>query len=195
MFCFRHILYISFRFGYIKHKYKWGFKKMLKNVDVGLMVNHWSAHNAIIKRLDMYINHVQNQQIATIIQKQMMIMNNHVQVLIQLIDPKQSTNNNLDISDQDSAVDAHFTASAMGKENFNSAENMKNHQVKKTHTEMALQQSTIAGMYEQLMNQLGWMSQPDVSTSEQIAALAPFNVISNPNLNGQQQIINPNQIN
>lgn len=211
MFCFRHILYISFRFGYIKHKYKWGFKKMLKNVDVGLMVNHLSAHNAIIKRLDMYINHVQNQQIATIIQKQMMIMNNHVQVMKQLLDPKQSTvnllpiptnvgmvqnlNNNLDISDQDIAVDAHFTASAMAKENFNSAENMKNHQVKKTHTEMALQQSTIAGMYEQLMNQLGWMSQPDVSTSEQIAALAPFNVISNPNLNGQQQIINPNQIN
>src|SRR5699024_5294886 len=196
MFCFRHILYISFRFGDIKHKYKWGFKKMLKNVDVGLMVNHLSAHNAIIKRLDMYINHVQNQQIATIIQKQMMIMNNHVQVMKQLLDLKQSTvnllliptnvvmvqnlNNNLDISDQDIAVDAHFTASAMAKENFNTAENMKNHQVKKTHTEMELQPSTIAVMYEQLMNQLGWMSQPNVSTSEQIAALAPFNVTSNP---------------
>src|SRR5699024_11741662 len=124
-------------------------------------------------------NQMQNKQIATIKKKQMMIMNNHVQVMKQLLDPKQSTvnlllittnvgmvqnlNNNLDISDQDIAVDAHFTASAMAKENFNSAENMKNHQVKKTHTEMALQQSTIAGMYEQLMNQLGWMSQPDVS--------------------------------
>src|SRR5699024_10010599 len=177
MFCFRHILYISFRFGYIKHKYKWGFKKMLKNVDVGLMVNHLSAHNAIIKRLDMYINHVQNQQIATIIQKQMMIMNNHVQVMKQLLDPKQSTvnllliptnvgmvqhlNNNLDISDQDIAVDAHFTASAMAKENFNSVENMKNRQVKKTSSEVALKQATIAEMYEELMNQLGWMSQPD----------------------------------
>lgn len=184
---------------------------MLKNVDVGLMVNHLSAHNAIIKRLDMYLNHVQNQQIATIIQKQIMIMNNHVQVMKQLLDPKQSIvnlapipnnvgmvqnqSNNLEISDQDIAVDAHFTASAMAKENFNSAENMKNHQVKKTHTEMALQQSTIAGMYEQLMNQLGWMSQPNVSTSEQIAALTPFNVISNPKMNGEQQINNPNQIN
>src|SRR5699024_12171917 len=99
------------------------------------------------------------------------------------------------IKKQDMDEDKHNTATKIAYENYNSAENMKNPQVKKSHTEMALQQSTSAGMYEQLMNQLGWMSQPDVSTSEQIAALAPLNVISNPNLNGQQQIINPNHIN
>lgn len=45
---------------------------------------------------------------------------------------------------------------------------------------MALQQSTIAGMYEQLMNQMGWMNQPNASISEQTAAVAPLNAIPNP---------------
>lgn len=54
------------------------------------MANHLPAHKAIIKRLDMYVNHVQNQQISTILEKQIMIMKNHVQVMNQLLDPKQN---------------------------------------------------------------------------------------------------------
>lgn len=186
---------------------------MLKTVDVGLMANHLSAHQAIIKRLDIYLHHVQNQQIATILQKQIMTMKNHVHVMNQLLDPKQNVaslppipngagkvqdqvNANLDISDKDIAGDAHFTASAMAKENFNSSENMKNQEVKKIHSEMALQQSTIAGMYEHVMNQQGWMSQPNASVSEQTAAVTPLNAMPNTAMmNGQQQMDNPNRIN
>ncbi|MET3506425.1 hypothetical protein [Halalkalibacter oceani] len=52
------------------------------------------------------------------------------------------------MSEKDVSIDAHFTASAMANENFNSSENMKSKQVKKLHLAMALQQATISEMYE-----------------------------------------------
>src|SRR5699024_11867871 len=71
-----------------------------------------------------------------------------------------------EMGEKDIAVDAHFTASAMAKDNFNSSENMKNKQVKKLHSSMALQQATIAEAYEDLMNKMGWMNQPDASITD-----------------------------
>src|SRR5699024_6890222 len=102
----------------------------------------------------------------------------------ELLDPKQSTVNlppissnlntavtnqiapSYEMGEKDIAVDAHFTASAMAKDNFNSSENMKNKQVKKLHSSMALQQATIAEAYEDLMNKMGWMQQLDGSTTD-----------------------------
>ncbi|WP_188453342.1 hypothetical protein [Virgibacillus oceani] len=185
---------------------------IVKTVDVGLMANHLSAHKAIIKRLEIYVEHAQNQQITTILEKQILMMKNHVQAMNQLLNPKQNNAslppipngvgmshnkvpNNLGVSDQDIAVDAHFTASAMAKENFNSSENMRNQQVKKLHSEMALQQSTIAGMYEHLMDQMGWMNQPNASVSEQTAAITPLNAMQNKMMNENQPMSNSNHIN
>lgn len=186
---------------------------MLKTVDVGLMANHLSAHKAVIRRLETYLHSVQNQQIATILEKQVNTMKNHVKVMNQLLDPNQNTVTlppipngtgmvhtqtfKLEMSDHDIATDAHFTASSMAKENFNSAENMKNKQVKKIHSEMALQQSTIAGMYENLMSQMGWMNQPNASISEQTSVITPINQIP-PNqefINKGNQMGNQNQLN
>src|SRR5699024_12441788 len=105
---------------------------------------------------------------------QITLIKEHKQVMIELIDQKQTTMNLTPISsklntavtnqiapsyemgEKDIAVDAHFTASAMAKDNFNSSENMKNKQVKKLHSSMALQQATIAEAYEDLMNKMGW---------------------------------------
>src|SRR5690625_992798 len=66
---------------------------MIKTVDVGLMANHLSAHKSIIKRLELYTTYIQNTQILSIINQQIMMMKNHVQVMNQLLDPKQSTVN------------------------------------------------------------------------------------------------------
>ncbi|MBO8156038.1 MAG: hypothetical protein H0Z32_06220 [Bacillaceae bacterium] len=74
-------------------------------------------------------------------------------------------------------MDAYFTASLTAKENFNSAENMKDHIVKKLHSEMALQQSTIAEMYEQYMRQMGWLNQPTSSRQEQISSMIPYQTV------------------
>src|SRR5699024_10194260 len=109
---------------------------------------------------------------------------NHIQVMNELLDPKQSTVNlppissnlntavtnqiapSYEMGEKDIAVDAHFTASAMAKHNFNSSENMKNKQVKKIHSSMALQHATIAEAYEDLMNKMERMNQPDASITD-----------------------------
>lgn len=177
---------------------------MIKTVDVGLMANHLSAHQPVIKRLELYAAHVQNQSILTILEKQIQIMKNHVNVMNQLLDPKQSevtlppipinpgmtsrqADTEFQMNDQDIAKDARFTASSMAKENFNSAENMKDKQVKKLHSEMALQQSAIAELYETLMTQMGWINQPNASVQEQTSVMAPLSTMPNPQSVDNQQ--------
>src|SRR5699024_4776546 len=125
-------------------------------LDVGLMANHLLAHKSISKQLELYTTLIQNSNILSILNEQITVMNNHIQVMNELLDLKQSTVNlppissnlNTDVTnhiapsyemgEKDIAVDAHFTASAMAKDNFNSSENMKNKQVKKLHSSMAL---------------------------------------------------------
>lgn len=177
---------------------------MIKTVDVGLMANHLSAHKSIIKRLELYTTRIQNTQILSILNQQIMMMKNHVQVMNQLLDPKQSTVNlppipsnsgtfsnqiasNYEMSEKDISIDAHFTASAMAKENFNSSENMKNKQVKKLHSAMALQQATIAEMYEDLMSQMGWINQPNASVTEQTSIIMHLNTIPHSEITNNQQ--------
>src|SRR5690625_4551176 len=86
------------------------------------------------------------------------------------------------MSEKEISIDAHFTASAMAKENFNSSENMKNKQVKKLHSARALQQATIAEMYEDLMSQMGWMNQPNASGTEQTSVITQLNTIPHPEI-------------
>lgn len=169
---------------------------MLKTVDTGLMANHLPAHKAVISRLQWYLNHVQNPKISSILYKQIHMMKNHVNVMNQLLDPDRKnvslppipqtafgTNQNYTrrqeffINENDIVVDAHFTASSMAKENFNSAENMKDPTVKKLHSEMALQQSTIAEMYEQYIRQMGWLNQPTASQQEQTSSMMPYQTV------------------
>lgn len=94
-----------------------------------------------------------------------------------------------EMSEQDITIDAHFTTSSMAKENFNSSENMKDKQVKHIHSGMALQQSTIAGLYEDLMAQMGWTNQPNASVSEQTSEITPLDTIPNSGMTTNQQPI------
>ncbi|MBB6451845.1 hypothetical protein HNQ94_000266 [Salirhabdus euzebyi] len=187
---------------------------MIKTVDVGLMANHLSAHKPVIKRLELYKSMTQNQQILTILDKQITIMKNHVQAMNQLLDPNQSqvtlppvpastfvqaSNQgsvpNSNMSDKDIAMDAHFTATSMAKENFNSSENMKTPQVKKSHQEMALQQSSIAGMYEQLMKEMGLSKQPNATIEEQTSVITPLEAMPNNLMQNGNQQMNQNPMN
>lgn len=189
---------------------------MIKQVDVGLMANHLAAHNPVIKRLEMYSTQTNNESILTILNKQIGIMRNHVQVMNLLLDPNQKVVNlppipdettndnqtspipNFQMGDKDLVMDAHFTSSAMAKENFNSSENMKNPQVKEMHREMAMQQSTITAWYEQIMEQMGWTNQPTASTKDQSETITPLeSTMPAPMMQDDQNINNnnPDQIN
>jgi hypothetical protein len=172
---------------------KKGEEKMLKTIDVGLMANHLSAHKGVISRLELYTKHAKEQQLVVILQKQIGIMKNHVEVMNQLLNPNQNNNLNLPpiplnvpiyqnqsnqldigIDDRNMALDAHFTATAMANDNFVSATNMKDPQVKRIHVEMALQQSDIANLHENLAHQLGWLTHPNATSIQQNEAMSPL---------------------
>lgn len=166
---------------------------MLKTVDVGLMANHLPAHKGVISRLELYMRITKDQQLASVLSKQIGTMKNHVQVMNQLLSPNGNTNVILppipqntpvysnqgnflevEIEDKDIALDAHFTATAMANENFTSANNMKNPNVKQIHLGMGMQQSDIAEQHELLVKQRGWLTHPDATASEQSQAMSPL---------------------
>ena len=182
---------------------------MLKTIDVGLMVNHLSAHEGVIKRLDLYVKITKNQQLLNILGQQIGTMKNHVQVMNMLLDPNHSKQvtlppipqNGFQINTQQSimeigledkymALDAHFTATAMANDNFISSTNMKDPHVKHIHVEMAMQQSQIAKQHEMLGEQMGWMTHPNATTNEQQQAINPLN---NQSFNPYHQISNNEQ--
>src|SRR5699024_12149542 len=97
------------------------------------MANHLSAHKSIIKQLELYTTLIQNSNILYILNEQITVMKNHIQVMNELLDPKQSTVNLPTISsnlntaitnqiapsyekgEKDIADNAHFTATAMAQ--------------------------------------------------------------------------------
>lgn len=166
---------------------------MLKTVDVGLMANHLSAHQGVIRRLELYTKLTKNQQLNQIFNQQIGAMKNHVQVMNMLLNPNQTNqqitvppipqngmqmqqthqmSSDMEISDKHMALDAHFTATAMANDNFVSASNMKNPRVKHLHIEMAMQQFHIAEQHEILAEQMGWMTHPVATTTEQQQAIS-----------------------
>lgn len=164
---------------------------MLKTVDVGLMANHLSVHNAIIKKLELYTSSTQNQQLIILIEQQIGLMKNHVSVMNNLLIPNQNTQvslppipqmtshshanySSIGLEDKAIAIDAYFTAIAMANGNFTSALNMKDPQVKNIHIEMALQQTQIADQISMLAEQNGWMSHPNATAMEQTHAQNPL---------------------
>lgn len=165
---------------------------MLKTIDVGLMANHLSVHNAIIKKLERYASSTKNQQLIMILEQQAGLMKNHTNVMNQILHSNQMSqislppipqvtshshanyNSIIGLEDQDITTDAHVTAISMAKENFSSAMNMKDPQVKKIHIEMALQQSHIADQLSMLAQQNGWMSHPNATATEQNYAQNPL---------------------
>ncbi|WP_019416197.1 hypothetical protein [Paenisporosarcina sp. TG20] len=184
---------------------------MLKVIDVGLMANHLSAHKGAIKRFELYSNLTKNPNLLTILGQQIGMMQNHVQVMNMLLDPNHTNqvtlqpvpqvtsqlNQNsvaidIEIEDRDMAFDSHFTATSMANDNFISSTNMKNPQVKRIHSEMALQQSQIAKQYEMFAEQMGWMDHPIATSIQQQGAMSPLqNQTFNPlHQNGKQAQMN-----
>ncbi|RSL28899.1 hypothetical protein D7Z54_34080 [Salibacterium salarium] len=164
---------------------------MLKTIDVGLMTNHLSAHTGVLKRLELYTRITKSPQLLSVLGQQIGAMKNHVEVMNTLLDPDQSNQIilapvpqsnlqpnqqplQLDMADYDMTLDAHFTAMAMANDNFVSSSNMKNPQVKKLHSDMAMQQSQIAKQYETFAEQMGWMTHPNATMAEQQQAVNPI---------------------
>ena len=183
---------------------------MQKLIDVGLMANHLPVHHAVIKRLELYLKVVENQQIAEVIEKQVGMMNNHVRTMNQLLSPNQnqvtlpplpSSNRQkqdngvnaftLNMTEKDIVIDCHFTASSMAKENFISAESMKDKQVKNIHSEMAQQQSKIGEMFAMIMEQMGWMNHPNASVEERSSVISPLQSMPDPASMQMRQQVNP----
>lgn len=135
------------------------------------MANHLPIHHAVISRLSLYLSTVRSNEVKTIIEKQILVMENHIKTMNELLNPNQQQAQlppipttvaplakeqqlppNLNLTEKDIVIDCHFTATSMAKENFSSSENMRDPLVKKIHSEMALQQSNIAEMYGKIRN-------------------------------------------
>ncbi|MGQ3381114.1 hypothetical protein ACT6P6_24010 [Priestia endophytica] len=165
---------------------------ILKAIDLGLMAEHLTTHKGVLKKLMYYYHAGQNAMLKQIIYKQFLIMCNHVQVMILLIDLKY--NDTVSVSalkqiesielphrtvtfqmgDKNILVEARHTAQSMALDNFSSALKMKTFNVKQIHIEMALQQIQLQEQYSELGKTLGIDYSPDTSLEIQIKTLEHF---------------------
>lgn len=165
---------------------------IIKAVDLGLMANHLPAHEGTMAKLNHFLTITNNPFVSQIIHLQMEMMFNHVQVMLQLMEPNQQNtitlpplprvaplmgnqqNPPFSTVDRQIALEGSFTAKSMASENFVSAMAMKTPTVMQAHIEMALQNSTIAGMYDQLIHSQGWVQPPNASVQEQSSTTRQF---------------------
>jgi hypothetical protein len=165
---------------------------ILKAIDLGLMSEHLTTHKGVLKKLQFYYCSVKNPTLKQIIYEQFLIMRNHVQVMLMLMDPKineQVTVSALfqkqpveipcqpvwnQMGEKEITIEARNTAMSMATDNFSSALRMKAHNVRDIHFNMALQQVKIQGQYSGFMKSMGWEHAPESSLEEQVKTLQLF---------------------
>lgn len=165
---------------------------ILKAIDLGLMSEHLTTHKGVLNKLQSYYCTVKNPALNQIIYDQYIIMRNHVQVMLMLMDPK--INEQVSVSalfqiqpveipcqplsiqmgQKEITIEARNTAMSMATDNFSSAIRMKAHNVRDIHIQMALQQVKIQERYSEFMKSMGWEYAPDSSLEEQVKALQFF---------------------
>lgn len=166
---------------------------ILKAIDLGLMSEHLTTHKGVLNKLQLYYCTVRNPALKEIIFEQLMIMRNHVQIMLMLLDPKINERVSvtalqqievveipcqqqfsIHIGEKEIAIEAHQTAMSMASDNFASALRMKAQNVRDIHVHMALQQVKIQEKYSEVMKSNGWEQAPDSSFEEQIKTLQMF---------------------
>lgn len=165
---------------------------ILKSIDLSLMSEHLNVHKGILNKLDAYYCNVQDQTLKKLIYDQYVIMWNHVEVMLSLMDPHLNEEvtaaalNNLEqlaipcqqvlspIDQATIAIDLRETSKSMAQSNFNSALRMKASNIREIHIQMALQQTMFHKQYclyvERTINEVV----PESTLQGQLAILQSF---------------------
>ncbi|MBB6449661.1 hypothetical protein HNR44_001639 [Geomicrobium halophilum] len=165
---------------------------ILTSIDLGLISEHLNIHQDVIRKLKSYYCLAKNPQLQQIIYEQVLIMRNHADVMLMLMDPER--NEEVDVSalhqlqptdipckqsfsymnEQNIAFEARNTAMTMAQDNFNSSLSMNAQNVRNIHLQMALQQFGLQSRYSDFIESKGWDYAPNASIQEQIHALKSF---------------------
>ncbi|WP_082235470.1 hypothetical protein [Halobacillus massiliensis] len=158
---------------------------ILKMIDLSLMAEHLPVHKAELDKLELYICNIQNSEIKQVATEQYMIMQNHVKVMIALMNPIQNENIGINdlhkwepvqlncqqisigMSQENMLIELMNTAETMANKNFNSGLRMKAENVRNIHIHMALQQMMILNRYIALKNKFIKDTAPESSRKEQ----------------------------
>ncbi|MBW3112526.1 hypothetical protein KYJ26_11830 [Bacillus sp. MCCB 382] len=172
-------------------------RMILKMIDLSLMAEHLPVHKAELDKLASYICTLQNSEIKQAATEQYMMMQNHVKVMIALMDPVQNETisiedlhkwepvsfncqqNSIGMSQENILKELATSAKSMANNNFNSALRMKAENVRTIHTHMALQQMTMLNRYNALLNKFTKDTVPASSRKEQKETMETFQKMFN----------------
>jgi hypothetical protein len=158
---------------------------ILKMIDLSLMAEHLPVHKAELDKLASYICSLQNKEVKQVATEQYMIMQNHVKVMVALMNPVQNENigvsdlhkwepveincqqSSIGMSQDNMLIELAASAETMANKNFNSGLLMKADNVRNIHVHMALQQMMILNRYITLMDKLTKDTAPESSRVEQ----------------------------
>ncbi|CAM3683884.1 hypothetical protein GCM10009865_43970 [Aeromicrobium ponti] len=165
---------------------------ILKAIDLSLMAEHLNIHKAVIEKLKLFFCTVDDPELRQVLYEQIVIMDNHVRVMINLMDPQINENITVEaltdvkpvpidckspvnqLTEQNIAIEGRHTARSMALDNFTSALAMKAENIKNIHVQMSLQQVRLQDKYSHIIKKKGWVHVPDVSREEQIEAMKAF---------------------
>lgn len=158
---------------------------ILKMIDLSLMAEHLPVHKAEMDKLASYICSIQNTEIKQVATEQYMIMQNHVKVMVALMNPVQNETIGINdlhkwepvqincqqifvgMSQENILIALKNIAETMANKNFNSGLRMKAENVRNIHVHMALQQMMILNRYIAIMDKLAKDTAPVSSRKEQ----------------------------
>ncbi|MDL4841861.1 hypothetical protein [Aquibacillus rhizosphaerae] len=163
----------------------------LPAIDVGLMKEHLTAHEGIIYDISNDYSKVRHTFLKALIEKQIIVMTDHVRVMLKLLEPERenwvslaTSNPNISIESlQNSAANQDekpivaglmTTSMLMANDNYNSALRMSNENVKHVHYIMAMQQASFQNYYTIFMEQMGWSITPKANLEDQKQVIQHF---------------------
>ncbi|WP_047984066.1 spore coat protein [Ornithinibacillus californiensis] len=170
--------------------------KGLPAIDIGLMIEHLSTHEGMIKKLEIYRMKVRSEELKDTIDLQIKVMRAHVEVMLSLINPQNDDYvevpdlRNASLNNYQTAIDEHvgyndkwiaLEAKASTKmisgENYTAALMMKDNNVRNAHVEMALQQLEIQKKYSEFIKRMGWELTLGISNKKQELAYQFYNQV------------------
>ena len=165
---------------------------ILKSIDLALMAEHLTAHKGVINKLHVLYCSADDPKLQQVIYEQIVIMNNHVKVMLMLIDPARNEHvtvaaltqvepadidcrqKTVNLSDQNIALEGRDTAKTMAHNNFSSSLRMKASNVRDIHMQMSIQQYKLQEKYSDIIEKNNWEKAPSSSKEEQLKTLKDF---------------------
>lgn len=151
-------------------------------VDLGIMAEHLPTHEGVIRKLKIFKEIVDNQEIKKLLQLNIQMLREHVRAMLELIDPDHNgevklaelsdmdlNTEMLNLSEQekDIVLETRAASKLMGSDNFNSALMMKDMNVKNIHIQMAYQDVRMQVLYNMVVEHVNGDFTPRVTEAMQ----------------------------